>query len=44
MTGNTLRIGYKDDQLILLRETNTVYCEDLTKHTGTLCGRNNAEF
>jgi hypothetical protein len=30
----------KLDQLMLFRETNTVYCENHTKHINTLCGQN----
>jgi hypothetical protein len=43
LTVNTLRFLYKHNQLIILRETNAIYCEGLTKHRGTLSGRN-AEF
>jgi hypothetical protein len=41
LTGNTLRPCYKDQPVMLLRETVSFYCENHTKHK--ICGQN-AEF
>jgi hypothetical protein len=40
LTGNTLRLRYKDQPINAVQENNAVYCENHTKHTDTLCGQN----
>jgi hypothetical protein len=40
LRGNTLRLRYKTNRLILFGEIITVYYENRTKHTDTLCGQN----
>jgi hypothetical protein len=37
---NTLRLGYKNHQLMLYREIIAVCFEIHTKHINTLCGQN----
>jgi hypothetical protein len=43
LTGNTLRLRYKPNGLMLFKETVPVHCENHTEHTNTLC-RQNAEL
>jgi hypothetical protein len=40
LTGNTLRLRYKAQPVNAIGETVSVYCENHTGHTDTLCGRN----
>jgi hypothetical protein len=43
LTGNTLRLRYKAQPVNAVWGKVTVYCENHTEHTDTLCGQN-AEF
>jgi hypothetical protein len=39
LTGNTLRLHYKHNRLMLFRETVAAYCENYKEYTRTLAGR-----
>jgi hypothetical protein len=39
LTGNTLRLHYRHNRLMLFRETVAVYYVNHTENTNTLCGK-----
>jgi hypothetical protein len=43
LTGNTLRLRYKDEPVNAARETIAVYCDNRKEHTNIFCEQN-AEF
>jgi hypothetical protein len=40
LTGNTLRLHYRDQPVNDVGEIIAVYCENHTEHINTLCGQN----